>query len=76
MISMQKEVIHTIELAGAICTQRTQSDLVQNIKLTLPHFFGFEGATVLLRDVKTDFLFTINELTKDETEQYLREQFR
>ena len=65
---MQREVIHTIDLAGAICTQRSQNDLVKSIKEYLPPFFGFESAALLLRDVKTDFLFTLNELSKDESE--------
>ena len=73
---MQREVIHTIDLAGAICTQRSQNDLVKSIKQYLPPFFGFETAAVLLRDVKTDFLFTLNELSKDESEQVLRRMHR
>ena len=75
-LDMQREVIHTIDLAGAICTQRSQNDLVRSIKQYLPPFFGFETASVLLRDVKTDFLFTLNELSKDETEQILRKMHR
>lgn len=55
----------TIGLAGAICTQRSQADLVKQIKLTLPDYFGFEGASILLRDVKTNLIFTINEITKE-----------
>jgi hypothetical protein len=42
----------------------------------LPSYFGFEGVGILLRDIKNDFLFTILELSKDETEIYLREKFR
>jgi len=42
----------------------------------LPDFFGFEGAGVLLRDTNTDFMFTINELSKDESKEVLRENFR
>ena len=64
---LENEVLKTIELAGVICTQRSQEDLVKNIKLLLPQFFGFEGANILLRDVKTNLIFTINELSKDES---------
>ena len=73
---MQKEVLATIKLAGAICSQRTQSDLVANIKAHLPDYFGFEAAGVLLRDVKTDYIFSVNELSKDEATQVLRAEFR
>jgi hypothetical protein len=34
----------------------------------LPIYFEFEAANILLRDVKTDILFSLNELSKDETE--------
>ena len=45
-------------------------------KVELPKFFGFEGAGILLRDVKTDFIFTLNELTKEEKEEALKDQFK
>ena len=64
---LEREVTQTIRLAGAICTQRSQADLVKHVKLTLPGYFGFEGASILLRDVKTNLIFTINELTKDDS---------
>lgn len=73
---MEKEVIQTIEMAAALSSCRSQSDLVKNCKEILPEYFGFEGAGMLLRDVKTDFLFSINELSKDETEMILRKEFR
>lgn len=73
---MQEEVVNTIKLTGDICTKRSQSDLVKSIKEKLPDFFGFEGAGIMFRDIKNDFMFTINELSKDETELNLREQFR
>lgn len=73
---MQREVINTIKLAGAVCSQRNQSDLIVNIKEHLPIYFGFEAAGVLLRDVKTDYIFSVNELSKDESTQILREEFR
>jgi len=73
---MEQEVVNTIELAGAICTQRSQTDLVHQIKEALPKFFGFEGAGILLRDVKTELLLSLNELSKEEAEPYLREKFK
>ena len=62
---LEKEVTQTISLAGAICTCRSQIDLIKHIRLSLPGYFGFEGANILLRDVKTDLIFTINEITKE-----------
>lgn len=62
---LEREVTNTINLAGAICTQRSQADLVKHLKFSLPEYFGFEGASILLRDVKTDLIFTINEITKE-----------
>lgn len=50
--------------------------MVKNCKEILPKYFGFEGAGILLRDVKTDFLFSINELSRDESEMILRKEFR
>ena len=73
---MEQEVVNTIELAGAICTQRSQTDLVHQIKESLPKFFGFDGAGILLRDVKTELLLSLNELSKEEAEPYLREKFQ
>jgi hypothetical protein len=46
---------------------------VKCIKEHLPIYFGFEGANILLRDVKSDMIFSINELSKDESERILRE---
>ena len=60
-------------MAGTICSQRNQSDLVKYIKEQLPIYFGFEAANILLRDVKSEMIFSVNELSKDETEQILRE---
>jgi hypothetical protein len=55
-------------LAGSICSQRNQNDLVKNIREKLPEYLGFEAAGILLRDVKSDLMFTVNELSKDESE--------
>lgn len=66
---LEREVTQTIRLAGAICTQRSQADLVKHVKLTLPGYFGFEGASILLRDVKTNLIFTINELSKEDSKK-------
>ena len=41
----------------------------------MPKYFGFEAAGVLLRDIKTDHIFAIYEMSKDETEKALRDQF-
>ena len=38
---LEREVTQTIRLAGAICTQRSQADLVKHVKLTLQVYFGF-----------------------------------
>jgi hypothetical protein len=46
-------------------TCRGQADLIKYCKATVPAYFGFEGASILLRDVKTNLLFTINELSKE-----------
>ena len=39
--------------------------MIKYCKLTIPAFFGFEGAAILLRDVKNELFFTINEYTSD-----------
>ena len=46
------------------------------MKDQIPKYFGFEGAGILLRDVKTDFVFTLNELSREEKEDALRQGFR
>ena len=74
--NMQEEVLKTIELAAGICSERNQIDLVKNMKEQLPKYFGFEAAGILLRDVKTDFIFTIYELSKDETRKALLQKFK
>ena len=51
-------------------------NLVKNMKEQLPKYFGFEAAGILLRDVKTDFIFTIYELSKDETRKALLQKFK
>ena len=38
-------------------------------------FFKFEGAGILLRDVKTDLIFTLNEISKEEKEAILSHKF-
>lgn len=62
---MQQEVIQTIELAGTICTQRSQPELVRLLRKHLPPFFGFQGVGVLLKDQKSELMFTLNELTDE-----------
>lgn len=73
---MEEEVIKTIELAGVISTQRSQNDLITKVKEELPKFFGFESAAILLRDVKSGFIFTLNELTRDDAKEALRDKFK
>ena len=51
---MQDEVLQTIELAGKICTQRSQPELIKIMKLQLPQFFGFEAVGIMLRDMKSN----------------------
>lgn len=47
---------------------------MKQIKLVLPPFFGFAECGVMLRDVKTNTVFSINELTKDEQDEwYIKE---
>jgi len=56
-------VLSTIDLAGSICTEKNLKDFVKNIKEKLPGYFGFEAAGILLRDVKSDSIFTMYELS-------------
>jgi hypothetical protein len=66
---MEDEVVSTIELASSICTQRSFRDLMRNMRVALPKFFGFEGLGILLRDLKTDDLYTISENTEKHGEE-------
>ena len=66
-------MLKTIELAAGICSERNQNDLIKNMKEQLPKYFGFEAAGILLRDVKTDFIFTLYELSKDETDKLMKQ---
>jgi hypothetical protein len=52
-LAMQQEVVDTIKVTGLISTQRSQGDLVKSIKLHLPEFFGFEGASLMFYDIKS-----------------------
>lgn len=72
---LENEVIQTINLAGRLTTQRSITDLIKEAKICIPEFFGFEGASILLRDVKADLLFTINEVEQNtaDDEDPLRE---
>ena len=47
---MEKEVLATIDLAGVLCNQRSQPELVKLVKKLLPPYFGFEAVGVMLRD--------------------------
>ena len=59
---MQKEVVQTIKLAGTICTQRSQQELVRLLRKHLPLFFGFQDVGILFKDQKSNLMFTLNEL--------------
>lgn len=59
---LQNEVIHTLKIAGLMSNQRSYADLIYSCKQVIPQYFGFEAANILLRDVKTGLLFTVNEL--------------
>jgi len=66
-LDMQNEVVETIRLAGTICTQRSQPELVRLLKKHLPIFFGFQGVGVMLKDQKSSLMFTLNEIRDHET---------
>lgn len=61
-----------MHLAGEICTARTKVQLIKAFKNTLPKFFGFEDVGVLIRDMKTDVLFTLNEIKNEEHDEWMR----
>jgi hypothetical protein len=72
MKESQQETINIMKLAGEICTARTKVQLIRAIKNTLPAFFGFESVGVLIRDMKTDVMFTINEIDNEEHDEWMR----
>ena len=59
---MQNEVVDSIKLAGSICTQRSQAELIRLLRKHLPVFFGFQAVGILLKDQKTNLMFTLNEV--------------
>lgn len=61
IVTKEEEVVNTIQLASSICTQRSYRDLLRVMKTALPKFFGFDALGILLRDAKTQELFTISE---------------
>jgi len=65
MTNLENEVVNIINIAGSLTNQRSQADLIKYAKVTIPPFFGFEGASLLLRDVRNNLLFTVNEINKD-----------
>lgn len=69
---MQKEVLETIRITGLLCNQKTKTSLINSIKQELPRFFGFQEVGLLFRDVKTNLLFTMNEISDDYAKQMLR----
>uniref|UniRef100_A0A7S3J7C4 GAF domain-containing protein n=1 Tax=Euplotes harpa TaxID=151035 RepID=A0A7S3J7C4_9SPIT len=62
----EKHLYDTISLASRITTQRSFKQLIGEIKLLLPEYFGFESVGILLLDTKTKDLFTIAYIQKDE----------
>jgi len=68
MTVLENEVINIVNIAGQLTNQRSQADLIKYAKITIPPFFGFEGASLLLRDTKNNLLYTMNEINKDTDE--------
>ncbi|TNV74045.1 hypothetical protein FGO68_gene12534 [Halteria grandinella] len=54
----RKEVLDSIKLATMICTQRSFSELFDNMRQFIPKFFGFQSVGILLKDQQTNELFT------------------
>lgn len=52
---------NTIRVAGIISTQRSYSDIILAISEELPSFFEFEGVAILLRDSKSNQLFSLEQ---------------
>jgi len=50
----EREVIQTIKISSAICTQRSYADFILKCRKELPEFFGFEGIGILFRDTKSN----------------------
>jgi hypothetical protein len=63
------EMLSAIKLAGDICTQRSQTQMIRTIKEKLPDYFGFEGVGVIIRDMKTDLFFTVNEIMEEKNKK-------
>ena len=57
----ETEVINSITLASHIGCQRSYRDMLRAMRDALPKFFGFEGLGLLLRDTKTNELFSMSE---------------
>ena len=65
MSKLENEVVNIVNISGSLTNQRSHADLIKYAKVKIPPFFGFEGASLLLRDVKSNLLFTMNEILKD-----------
>ena len=50
-----------IRLTGLISTQRSYADLILIVKSELPKYLQFEGVALLLKDVRTNQLFSIEQ---------------
>jgi len=68
--------LNVIKIAGTICNQRSKAALVNSIKTVLPQFMGFEEVGLVLRDVKTNQIFSINELQQEEKEEWYKEELK
>lgn len=71
--NLENEVIHTLKIAGVLCTQRSFADLIKQCKKVVPPYFDFEAANVLLKDVKTGMLFTMNEVYVNKENEHYKE---
>lgn len=55
----EEEVLSSLNLTNAISFQRSIKGLLNSLRQALPVFFKFESAGILLRDLKTNNLYTI-----------------
>ena len=68
-------MIQTINISSVICSQRSLVELLKGVSTVLPDFFGFEGAGLLFVDSKTDDIFAVHELSKEDVVNQLKEKF-
>ena len=58
-LSIKKNDLNLISIAGLISTQRSYSDIIFIVKEDLPRYFEFQGVAILLRDTITNELFSL-----------------